>query len=516
MKAWQVGVTNVGATSAATMAWRSGGQLRVTVIVKSLFAFAPNDAMTQAPPEDILDADASTGDGPGSSIRAASDRYPFRPRADVVFCGHAYAPGGNPVKRLSARIAIAHGNEKSLDKVIDVVGDRSSPHADPVPFTKMPITYERAYGGPGFDANPAGVGFGPNARAMPNIVYPQGWQRDTEPASLGPIPAAWARRLRLSGNKPIDFLSKTVTDIPTDLDVSSFQCAPDDQRIAQLHGDEWVLLENLHPTHPRLMMRLPDVKGAAMVFGDDGVDIPIAMRPDTLLIDGDRGVCVLTCRGSHPIPNEAALDRLRIAAGVELHRTPIDWSDVKKKIASPANAAPGTAVLDPNTPIQFKAPYSIAEPRKAPIPATAATPLPGTPFAPMPAIAPVAPAHVPSPVGYSTVALSSPPQIPPDFDSLRAQSSSPPPDASNAAWADPHDGPEQPIAEASTANVPGVDDSASGSPAGTNEKKEWSWATSEPTDTSSQQKSAPRSRVAERPAEPPARAVIYGGFTRKK
>lgn len=757
----------MGATSSATMAWRSGGQLRVTVIVKSVFAFAPNETMPVVPsPDEVLDADLCADDDPARSVRAASDRYPFKPRVDVVFWGHAHAPGGKPVSRIPARIAIASGSDKRLDKVVDVVGDRSSPQANPASFTRMPVTYARAYGGSGFDSNPVGAGFGANARTMPNIVYPHGWQRDTEPASFGPIAASGSRRLRLAGNRPIDFLGQTVTEIPPHVDVSYFQCAPEDQRIAQLDGGEWILLENLHPTHSRLTMRLPDAKGAAMVFGDNNVDTPIDMRADTLLIDGDREVCILVCRGSHPVPNEAALDRLRIAAGIALNRVPIDWTDAKNKATSQAGAATGTAMLDPNTPIEFKTPYAIAEaptvilpanacaaaaraataPRAAaPLAAMAAggapvppavpgattfvaplaqssgklpampmtgpgtTPAPGIPGAPFGGPSAAAPSHVPSPVGASTIALNAPPNVPPDFNALGSQSvpgsSSPsplnmmmrptdsfpaqpatgsvpnpqhlkatPPTAELGGGTDakltaaPYDmsqrplakdmfvpskhhyapyvamdapaaqDPLQPMEDASAthrlpaniwtntrrdppsqaldapapfdplapvgpfvpsgdvgadgfakperpaakpaagdpsshvgaphsrekdeaphvaagalrdprdgvnafdsgrrdaANVSSGENAAqfdeqlqassgaksddrvfdSGSSVPTEQKKEWSWATSEPADSSSQQKAAPRPRAAERPAEPPPRTAIYSGFARKK
>jgi hypothetical protein len=383
MSAWQVGVTNLVGVASRTITWRSGGQLRVTVIVKSVFDFALNGTMTLSlPPEDILEADQYGGHGSAGSIRASSDLCPFRPRVDVLFWGHAYAPGGKSTPRFPARLAIANGSEKVLDKVIDVVGDRGSSSASPAPITKMPVRYEHAYGGPGYEANPVGMGFGPQAQALPNLVYPSGWNRDTEPASLGPIPLSWSRRSRLGGNRSIDFSGETVVTIPDDLAPSYFQCAPEDQRIAQLNGGEWILLENLHPKHARLTMRLPDVTGMVMAFGFQGADKHVPLRIDTLLIDGDREKCIVTCRGSIPIPNEAALDELRLGAGIGIGGQPLDWRDARKNALAPTNDPVGTAVLDSNKPIQFSTPYEVAKPGTAdPLKVRSGAPIPGAPFA---------------------------------------------------------------------------------------------------------------------------------------
>lgn len=483
MKSWQVPVTSVGAVTTASMTWRSSGQLRVSVIVKAAFSFVPHGVLRPAAPVNILDEDMPWNDAPDASVYAPSDRCPYRPRVDFLFSGHAYAPGQVPTQGLNVRVAMARANAKVFDKVVTVVGDRNSAQAPPAVFAKMPIRYERAYGGPGFEANPVGVGYGARGSVAPNIVYPAGWNKDQQPAALGPIAASWPARLSRSANLTANAFDRTVVDLPAQLDPSYFQSAPEDQRITQVFGDEWILLEHLHPTHASLTLKLPDVRGAAMVFGMDGPDTPLALRIDTIFIDGDRELCVLTFRGSHPVPNERALDALRIAAGIELGGVPMDWTEAKR-VTSSASAAPGTTALDSNAPITFVTPFALAEPGTSSKASSAS--IPGAPFSA--AMTPGPNAQIP--VGYATFAFAppTPPQppvsVPPNPQSPRA------------------------IPMSAVPTTP---------PLPVEEKPSWSWATPAPEAAPTlPQPVVPAKPPAVRPASPAApaaKSALYGGFT---
>ncbi len=75
----------------------------------------------------------------------------LQPRVDasmeVIVLGHAYAPRGRPVSALTAALTVGQVRRELL-----VFGDRSwAPDrkivSRPAPFTKMPLTYSRAFGG---------------------------------------------------------------------------------------------------------------------------------------------------------------------------------------------------------------------------------------------------------------------------------------------------------------------------------------------------------------------------------
>src|ERR1700733_12516514 len=69
-----------------------------------------------------------------------------KPRGEVLVTGSAFPPG-----RAQA-VAAARVTIGTVDKTLYVVGDRSwkdGVASDPAPFAEMPLTYDRAFGGPG-------------------------------------------------------------------------------------------------------------------------------------------------------------------------------------------------------------------------------------------------------------------------------------------------------------------------------------------------------------------------------
>src|SRR5262245_28251362 len=205
-----------GAT-AAIVAWRSRGQLHVTVIVKATFAFVPDTDMSRVEPQPILRAEVYHGHDPGRSVRFSSDLAPYLGRADVLFTGYACAPPPAPAQRMTVRMALFDGQRAILDKAIQV--------QDKGGFTQMPLVYERATRGIDAEDNPLGVEPGADE---PNLVDPRDPRR---PAGFGPIPRAFPARKRLLGATPRKELEAPIADMPEGFDWSYFQAAPVDQRI---------------------------------------------------------------------------------------------------------------------------------------------------------------------------------------------------------------------------------------------------------------------------------------------
>ena len=292
------GVTPLAGTSAAAMVWRSRGQLQVTVIAKATFAFVPDGPMARAEPEPIVSADVNHHDNPARSIRLSSDIAPPLARAEVLFTGMAHAPPDGPKSTLPVRLAVFDGQRPMLDKRLLC--------RDAVAFARMPVVYERAIGGIGVPENPVGVG-----SDAAGIVDPSQPQR---PAGLGPIARAWPARRRLLGATPRQVLERPIVELPDAFDMAYFQAAPADQQIEALRGDEWIVLEGLHPTVPLLRTRLPSARGHAWVHGlrDSAAGQRREMRADTLRIDGDAQRCTVVWRLSFPVPDEAALPAVRV------------------------------------------------------------------------------------------------------------------------------------------------------------------------------------------------------------
>ena len=153
----------------------------------------------------------------------------LQPRADaaleVILLGHAYAPRERPTSALTVALTVGKVRREIL-----VFGDRSwAPNRKtflrPTPFTKMPLTYSRAFGGTvpinldrdsvfdlsdtcnkhgiGFDAERMARGLGGSLRAPPGYpTLPAGYVRrlpnledPRAPISRwedAPLPSCWA------------------------------------------------------------------------------------------------------------------------------------------------------------------------------------------------------------------------------------------------------------------------------------------------------------------------------------
>ena len=309
---WPVPITTIGSSEGGTVVFRHGGKLHVSCILKASFALNPSGPMKILVPEPL-----SRGD---SFVRTTSDLVPYLPRVDVLLTGHACAPPGTTVTMQKVRLALFR--ESALfDKTLHVYGNRSG--ATVTPFERMPIVYDRALGGIGFRPNPLGTGKSPGT-TPPNVVYPD---NGSLVASFAPIPLAFAQRKSLLGSVPQAKLDLPIAELPADFDWAYFQAAPPDQQVASLSGNEWVVIEGLHPKYPTLSSRLPSARGIAMLFGltpsEPDASRAISLKPDMLRIDADALSCSLLFRAVVPLPDEGALRTLRVVGGVEVEGRPI-------------------------------------------------------------------------------------------------------------------------------------------------------------------------------------------------
>ena len=303
--------------AATAVAWRAKGQLHLTVIAKATFAFAPDGPMPRVEPQEIFHAEVHHGNNPGRSIRFTSDLAPALARADVLFTGHAHAPPGSDAHSMTVRLAIFDGHRHVLEKQL-LVQDKDG-------FRQMPILYERAATAAAGQDNPLGR---PRSEGEPNILDPVVPER---PAGFGPIGRAWPARKRLLGSLPRKALGAPIAEIPEGFEWSYFQAAPLDQRIELLRGDEWIVLDGLHPTLPRLQTRLPGARAYAKIHGLSAFGVSeghlLELRADTLRVDGQEQLCTVVWRQSVPVTSEAALPAARIAAGVAIDGAAITWPD---------------------------------------------------------------------------------------------------------------------------------------------------------------------------------------------
>jgi hypothetical protein len=320
-------ILGIGPVAVAGVAWRFRGAVQVTTIAKATFAFAQDAPMRQVAPQAIVHADVHRQDNPGRSVALSSDLAPYLPLADVLLSGTARALPDATTETLTVRLGLFNGAMTVLDKKL-LVRQKGG-------VTNVPLIYERAYGGVGFPGNPLGLGATEHT-GEPSIFYAEG---DRRVAGFGPIPRTWPERKHGLGGLSREALDPSrVLQIPDAFDWECFQSAPADQRVGYLRGDEWIVVDGVHPTLRPLRTRLPGARAHGRVYGLAPWGVaegkPLALHADMLRIDCDDERCTLTFRATFPVAREAALPTVHVVLGVELPGQSIEWPDRVPPVAN--------------------------------------------------------------------------------------------------------------------------------------------------------------------------------------
>ncbi len=309
-----VPVTALGAAKGGTLLFRQGGKLHLTCVLKSSFQFVSGAPMKLITPRELVRHEKTHYNNPCWSVETSSELSPYQPRVDVLMTGRACAPTGKWVPRVNVRLAIFHGITL-LDKTVQVYGDHNGKEFGV--FERMPLEYERAFGGPGHDENPYGTGILPGS-PLPNLISPK------DPgavAGFGPLAQRLPLRTSRLGSMSLSAIHQPIPEFPDDFDWSFFQAAPLDQRLPSLVGNEWIVLEGVNPAMTRISSRLPGVRPLATIFGVNPENPEEAqtlqLRIDMLSIDADALRCDVIARGVVQIADERALKTLRVAGAME-------------------------------------------------------------------------------------------------------------------------------------------------------------------------------------------------------
>jgi hypothetical protein len=316
---WRINNITPYKASAVILRDRSGIEVFV-VVVKGVYAIDTTGvtAVAQNQVEPTL-VPKFLGDPATSSLEEDTDFVPTKPTTDILLHGHAFAPNDRPVRQIEVSLSVG-----PIKKSLRVYGDRTwnaglatSKSSDPEPFRKMPLVYERAYGGLFPDSssphdlardacNPAGIGAAGDlvGTKLPNIEPVSGSGARGGPAGFGPIARHWSPRRELAGTYDDDWKENRMPLPPHDFQDAFYQCAPQDQQApAYLQGGEPVRLLNLTPSGP-LCFTLPRVRLTlyATIAASTQETQPqlhtISLRPDVRTV-------TLTWHAAFPCPNQA-------------------------------------------------------------------------------------------------------------------------------------------------------------------------------------------------------------------
>src|SRR3954466_2803090 len=237
-----------------TMGMEPSGRELLVVVVKGTFQIPENGQPVRLADEQrpLVTADTFTGEPGLSAPIYEADFSPRKQRCDVLLNGSAYSRRSRPTTRVEVGLRV-----NGIAKTFSVVGNRHwrSGHlgitaSPPEPFTVMPISYDRAFGGldnrhvdpakhGAFMRNPVGVGFHKDLRPevvegapMPNteetgrpITSPDSEAPIT--MSLGAVGRGWEPRFKYAGTYDTAWVDHHFPFLPPDFDEQYYQAAPE-------------------------------------------------------------------------------------------------------------------------------------------------------------------------------------------------------------------------------------------------------------------------------------------------
>ncbi|MDF1791810.1 MAG: DUF2169 domain-containing protein [Thalassobaculaceae bacterium] len=207
-----------------------------------------------------------------------------KPAGEMLVAGDACAPAGETVRQCVVDIQLG-----AIKKRLAVFGDREWMHGDggpvftrPAAFSRMPISWENAFGGAGVDVNPGGKGAGAEAALregrqalLPNVEDPArlilGIGDKPAPIGVRPMAIDHPARMKHAGTVDDSYLREQFPGHPLNFDWAFYHSAAPDQRAAgYLRGDEPIRITGMHPDHPVIASRLPAMRARAFLNLDKG------------------------------------------------------------------------------------------------------------------------------------------------------------------------------------------------------------------------------------------------------
>ena len=276
--------------------------------------------------------------------RAGECLYPgdfadWKPRAEVLLRGTCHTPFGKPLPECPVRFSVG-----AWSKLLRVAGRRfwsdDKPGAvmsETAPFTKMPVDYAHAFGGPEYSANPVGLGHA--SRELPNVEHAGAViraRRDAPvPAGFGPLNPAWPQRAPKVGKEYGPRWKKERSPYyAEDFDWTYFNAAPADQQLdGYLRGDERLVFQNLHPSEQVFETALPSLRIRAFVKDVKQRFREVPMSLDTLFADLDEGKLYLTWRGLDAIETDDKKDvQWALVASESLRDAPLPEAHYRERL----------------------------------------------------------------------------------------------------------------------------------------------------------------------------------------
>ncbi len=293
------------------------GATILRVIVRATFDIHPDGHLTMASEQaPVRYKDEYWGEEGKSSVRYESDVSLEKPHTDLLVNGQAYAPDG----RAATSTAVGLMFQDRIVKQLCIFGDRLWNHGatgwymtPPRPFTTMPVTYDRAFGGmdaAGSEArNRVGTGYASQLTSdfvgtrLPNVEFADaliGSPLDRpRPGGFGVISRDWLQRHRFAGTYDDAWLEEQMPLLPVDFDMRFNQSAPEEQWLPRVVGGEVIRVLGM-TSDGHLGFRIPrGTINLRLYYYKQRTDS--SMMLDCILVDSERRQVEFTWRATADI-----------------------------------------------------------------------------------------------------------------------------------------------------------------------------------------------------------------------
>lgn len=319
----QITVNTTGMVAALSVTADHEARDHCVVAVKGTFLADEDGSLQLAPRQEaIVRADEHYGDPSNTAVRRECEFVLRKVATDVLIDGYAVSPNRRPATEMLITLEV-QGRRKD----ILVVGERrwvstirGLVASEPMPFSRMPLTFDRAFGGQdptkGADRvaverhNLVGVGFHMyRGRAdiagtpLPNLEHPlyriSNPQDRPPPVGVGCVGRNWLPRIAFAGTYDDHWRDLAAPFLPADFDLRYFQSAPEDQQFPAFRGEE--LIRCIHMAErPIVQYRIPSFQ-VSIVFGFRDRHVHTIGVLDTVILQPHLSTVILLWRASVPL-----------------------------------------------------------------------------------------------------------------------------------------------------------------------------------------------------------------------
>jgi hypothetical protein len=305
------------------------GRWQAIAIVKATYTWDATGRCTLVEALPVLLAEEFAGPPALSGLLRASELSLAKPKVDVLLAGALAFP--QPITQIDVELSVG----SRLVKRARVFGDRvwlpavtaELAPSQPRPVTRVPIAWERCYGGADpvdtkciEPRNPAGSGVVKDPKSLhgkpaPNFedaqnLLPVRVGRPA-PVGFGPIAAHWRERLVLAGTYDEIWENQRRPLPPADFSPAYFNVAPTDQQLDGYEPGEELRLTNMTTAvHDRI--RLPELQ-VPVTFASDEMSEEVAIV-DTLIVEPEERRLSVLARAQTRL-NEGPMSLGRIVVG---------------------------------------------------------------------------------------------------------------------------------------------------------------------------------------------------------